>query len=179
MANISIYVPDQEPVAFDLTGIEQVTLGRGDECDIVLDHVSLSGSHATIQNVDGTLQLTDLGSTNGTFVNGEQITEAVVIGDGTQIMFGSVEAVLSEAGAEEAGAASGGLGSSSGGGSGYGAHVAELSDVSNRPDNFKNLSPIEKVVKKDVFAQVAIFIGILAILAAIAVIGVATTMSAS
>lgn len=184
MATISIYVPDQEPVAFDLAGIESLTVGRGPECDIVLDHVSLSGTHAVIQDIDGSLFINDAGSTNGTYVNGGQITEdPVAIGHGSQIMFGSVEAVIAEEGQEmaETGGeeASGGFGSGSGGGSGYGAHAAELSDVSNRPGNFKNLSPIEKVVKKDTFAMVAILIGVVALLAALAVIGVATTMSAA
>lgn len=181
MATISIYVPDQEPVAYDLDGYEQLTIGKDPESDIVLDHHSVSGAHALIQNIDGSLFVSDAGSTNGTFVNGNQITEAVVLGNGSQVSFGNVESVISDgeqAGEEEGEEAeSGGFGASSGG-SGYGAHAAELSDVSNKPEGFSNLSPIEKVVKKDAMAMVAMLLGVLAIIAAIAVIGISTTMSA-
>ena len=182
MANITIYVPDQEPVAYDLDGYDQLTIGRGEDADIILDHDSLSGSHAVLQNIDGSLFVSDLGSTNGTYVNGEQITDAVVVGEGSQITFGSVESVISNGEA----AADGGTGEDAGGkdfatstgGSGYGAHAAELSDVSNKPDGFSNLSPIEKVEKKDTMATIAVLLGVVAILAAIAVVGIATTMSA-
>ncbi|MEM9016155.1 MAG: FHA domain-containing protein, partial [Verrucomicrobiota bacterium] len=103
MASITLYVPEQEPLELALDGYEQITIGRGPDNDVVLDHVSMSGSHAVIQNLEGTFQVNDLGSTNGTFVNGDQITEAV-LSHGTRIMFGNVDAVFSD----EASAAAGG-----------------------------------------------------------------------
>lgn len=175
MASITIYVPDEEPIAYELDAVEQLSIGRGPDNDVVLDHVSLSGSHASIQNLGGTFQLNDLGSTNGTYVNGDQITEEV-LGNGARIQFGSVEAVFADeasAGAEAGGDVGDGSASS-----GYGSHHAELAEVSNRPSGFTNLSPIEKVEKKDVLSLVAVLLGVLAILAAIAVAGIATTMSA-
>jgi len=178
MATITIYVPDQEPVAYDLDGYEQLTVGRSEGADIILNHDSLSGSHAVLQNTDGSLSVSDLGSTNGTYVNGEQITEAVAVGEGSQITFGNVEAVISGGEAVVDESAGGSDFTASAGGSGYGAHAAELSDVSNQPDGFSNLSPIEKVEKKDTLATIAVLLGVVAILAAIAVAGIATTMSA-
>lgn len=95
MATITIYVPDQEPIELALDGYEQVSIGRGPDNDIVLDHVSISGSHAVIHNFGGTFQVEDLGSTNGTFLNGKAISEAV-LGNGARINLGAVEAVFQD-----------------------------------------------------------------------------------
>ncbi len=164
MATITIYVPDQEPIELSLDGYEQVSIGRGPDNDIVLDHVSMSGSHAVIHNQGGAFHLQDLGSTNGTYVDGAAISEAA-LANGSRVQFGAVEAVFQdEAGAGQAfGSSSGGSGYSSG-------HAAELAEVSNRPSGFANLSPIEKVVKKDGLGQVATLLGVVAILAAIALV---------
>lgn len=173
MATITIYVPDQEPLELALDGYEQVSIGRGPDNDIVLDHVSLSGSHAVIHNVGGAFQVQDLGSTNGTFVNGGQISESG-LANGYRIQFGAVEAVFQDE--TEAGADFG----ASAGGSGYtSGHVAEIAQNSARPADFKNLSPIEKVVKKNVVGQIALFAGVVAILAVIAVVALSAMMKAS
>lgn len=165
MATITIYVPDQEPFELALDGYEQVTIGRGPDNDIVLDHVSISGSHAIIYNIGGTFQVQDLGSTNGTFLNGEAITEGV-LSQGSRVNFGSVEAVFQDDSQAE-GASFG----SSSGGSGYASgHVAEIAEVSNRPAGFSDLSPVTKVAKKNTLGQVAMFLGVLAILAVIALV---------
>ena len=178
MASITIQIPDQEALEYDLDAIEQLTIGRGPDNDVVLEHVSMSGSHAQIQNLGGTFQLNDLGSTNGTFVNGAQIEE-VVLESGAQIQFGSVDAVFvdgeipaetgGDAAAEDAGAAE----------DAYEGFGVEMAEVSNRPDNFKDLSPIEKVEKKSALGQIAILIGVVGILAAIAWIAISTTMQAA
>lgn len=181
MANITIYVPDQEALEIDLDGYEQVSVGRSPDNDVVIDHVSMSGTHAIIQNLGGTFQLNDQGSTNGTFVNQQPVAE-VVLSHGDAVMFGSVEAAFTaedteETAAEESAATGEPAAASEGGG--YGVHHAEIAEVSNRPDGFKNLSPIEKVEKKDVVGQIAILVGVVAVLAAIAVAAVAFTMTAS
>ena len=174
MATITIYVPDQEPFELALDGYEQVSIGRGPDNDIVLDHVSMSGSHAIIYNIGGTFQVQDLGSTNGTFLNGEAISEGV-LSHGSRVNFGSVEAVFQDENAAEGES----FGTSSGG-SGYASgHIAEIAEVSNRPADFGDLSPIEKVVKKNTLGQVAVAVGVIAILAAIAVIVLATMMEAA
>ena len=175
MATITIYVPDQEPLELMLDGYEQVSIGRGPDNDIVLDHVSMSGSHAIIYNTGGTYQVQDLGSTNGTFLNGDAISEGVH-SNGYRISFGSVGAVFqddSQADASEAFA-------SSSGGSGYASgHIADIAEVSNRPVDFRDLSPIEKVVKKNTFGQIAMILGVLAILAAIALVVLSVMMEAA
>lgn len=52
---------------------DRSTLGRRPYNDIVLDHLAVSGEHAMIQIADGQAVLEDLGSTNGTFVNGRAV----------------------------------------------------------------------------------------------------------
>ncbi len=178
MASITLNVPDQEALEFDLDAVEQLTFGRGPDNDVVVEHGSMSGSHAIIQNLGGTFQLTDLDSTNGTFVNGGPVTEAT-LNSGDQIQFGSVEAVFvdGEAAAEAPAAEESAV--SEDDGSGYAVHAVEIAEVSNRPVDFKDLSPIEKVEKKNTLSQIAMLVGVVAILAAIALIAISFTMQAA
>ena len=52
---------------------ENMTMGRADENDIVIDNLAVSGYHARIDKVGNAYILTDLQSTNGTFVNDKKI----------------------------------------------------------------------------------------------------------
>jgi pSer/pThr/pTyr-binding forkhead associated (FHA) protein len=54
---------------------ELTVIGRASECDISLAAAHLSRRHAQIQVVEGGLLVKDLGSANGTFINGQRITE--------------------------------------------------------------------------------------------------------
>lgn len=49
------------------------TLGRRPYNDIVLDHLAVSGEHAVVDLSDDSIHIEDLGSTNGTFVNGRPV----------------------------------------------------------------------------------------------------------
>lgn len=53
-------------------------VGRANDCDVVLAAAHLSRRHAQLTVKDGLLYVKDLGSANGTFVNGNQVTEARV-----------------------------------------------------------------------------------------------------
>ena len=53
---------------------ETITIGRKDSNDIVIDNLAVSGMHARVDSVSATFILTDLESTNGTFVNGALIS---------------------------------------------------------------------------------------------------------
>lgn len=64
------------------------TVGRSPENTIVLDASDVSRRHARFDLVNGRLRLQDLGSTNGTRVNGDPIRIADV-GDGDDILIGS------------------------------------------------------------------------------------------
>jgi pSer/pThr/pTyr-binding forkhead associated (FHA) protein len=61
-------------IAKDLT-----LVGRREECDLRLSHKSISKLHCIIVKTDGLLFLRDLGSTNGTRVNGERVRRAALL----------------------------------------------------------------------------------------------------
>jgi two-component system, cell cycle response regulator len=67
----------------------EMVIGRSADADIPLDDEGVSRRHAKIvARGDGTLQLVDLNSTNGTFSNGERV-EAQALHDGDKIQIGS------------------------------------------------------------------------------------------
>lgn len=61
---------------FDLQENKSLTIGRNDSNDVVIENLGVSGRHAKIDQVEGGLLLTDLKSTNGTFVNEELVSSA-------------------------------------------------------------------------------------------------------
>ncbi len=70
-------------------------LGRREGNDFTIDDPSVSGSHCEVILSDGTARLRDLGSTNGTFINGVQVSEVTLEAD-QHIQLGNVT-VLFEA----------------------------------------------------------------------------------
>jgi pSer/pThr/pTyr-binding forkhead associated (FHA) protein len=60
--------------------IKELTLvGRKEDCDLCLEHKSVSKIHCVLVKTDGMLLLRDLGSTNGTRVNGTRVRRAVLL----------------------------------------------------------------------------------------------------
>jgi pSer/pThr/pTyr-binding forkhead associated (FHA) protein len=68
-------VPLEGGQPFDITK-ELVIVGRKEGCDLRLDHKSVSKMHCVLVKTDGMLFLRDLGSTNGTRVNGTRVRRA-------------------------------------------------------------------------------------------------------
>lgn len=60
----------------DLSQLTSVVIGRDPESFLPLNHPTVSFRHAMISKQDGNLVIRDLGSTNGTFVNGQRISQA-------------------------------------------------------------------------------------------------------
>jgi pSer/pThr/pTyr-binding forkhead associated (FHA) protein len=71
----------------DLHG-SPLLLGRAQEADLVLDDDYVSGRHARLFPQGTRWFLEDLGSTNGTYVAGSQLTRTVAIDPGTSIRIG-------------------------------------------------------------------------------------------
>jgi hypothetical protein len=65
-------------------GDGRTTIGRHPHNDIVIAHQAVSAHHAAITCSGGAATLEDLGSSNGTFVNGERIKQAV-LADGDRV----------------------------------------------------------------------------------------------
>jgi ABC-type multidrug transport system ATPase subunit/pSer/pThr/pTyr-binding forkhead associated (FHA) protein len=91
-----------QAVAKALAGLDRplVHVGRAPENDLVLAHPTVSQRHARLQRQsDGSLLVVDLGSTNGTFVDGERVgSRGVVARPGQRIAIGGVQLVLGEGG---------------------------------------------------------------------------------
>jgi len=79
-----------ESVSHDLVE-ETYTIGRAPENSIRLEDTSVSGRHAELVVVAENCYLKDLGSTNGTVVNGQPVTETQLRA-GDRVRFGKVEA---------------------------------------------------------------------------------------
>jgi len=71
-----------------------VVIGRDSGCDLVLTSAGVSRRHASIRARDGGLELVDLGSSNGTWLNDERLTDVASIGDGDRIRVADVELTL-------------------------------------------------------------------------------------
>jgi pSer/pThr/pTyr-binding forkhead associated (FHA) protein len=71
-----------------------VNIGRGDYNDIVIGDPSVSTMHAKLQRREAIWILTDLGSTNGTFVEGEPLSGEMPLSPGTILRFGDVIALF-------------------------------------------------------------------------------------
>jgi hypothetical protein len=63
-------------------------IGRAEESDVHLADPSVSRAHAVVETAGPEPTVRDLGSTNGTFVNGERI-EAKTLHDGDELRFGN------------------------------------------------------------------------------------------
>ena len=64
---------------------DAITLGRGEECDIVLPDRQVSRVHARVSRADDGFYVEDLGSKNGTYVNGMPVRDRVKLQDGDEI----------------------------------------------------------------------------------------------
>jgi hypothetical protein len=75
----------------------RAVIGRAGGCDVRLAHDDVSRRHAVLWREAGSAWIADLGSSNGTFVNGKRLTEPVVLGEGERVAFGSSEFVVRHA----------------------------------------------------------------------------------
>ena len=69
------------------TGGQTQRIGRVPGNDIVIPHLSVSRQHAELRTMPGGYRIVDLGSHNGTFVNEQRVTEAV-LAEGDTVGFG-------------------------------------------------------------------------------------------
>src|SRR5216110_925215 len=73
---------------FPLRPHREIVIGRSSDLDMVLVEDMVSRKHAKIMTEERTVSIQDLGSTNGTFVNGEKVRK-VELKDGDRILIGT------------------------------------------------------------------------------------------
>jgi predicted component of type VI protein secretion system len=157
MPTLKVTLPDGTDIAHELTE-DVITVGRVPDNALQIDDISVSSHHATLTLSEGEYTLRDIGSTNGTRLNGKDLvpdTDHKLAG-GEKITFGKVVAVYASDSA--------------------GGHALPLPEVdegaivpaseSVRPADFANASPFQtKKKKKDPTGVAIVAFSIVAILA--------------
>ena len=154
MPKLAIRSESGEKTSHDLVD-ESMTIGRSPENSICLDDISVSSRHAELTMVGDLCHLKDLGSTNGTLVNGEPIIIAVQLRAGDRVRFGKVEGYYE---IEVAGDAQ---------------PLPRVEEAEARPVDFANASPFLNRTKEKDRTRTAVFAA-----AAIAVLAFIGTMIA-
>jgi len=169
MPKLTVSLPDAPERTHELTA-ETITVGRVEENTLQIEDISVSSRHATLTLVDGDYVLRDIGSTNGTRLNGKQIDPDTdhALKDGDAILFGKIDAA-------------------------YQSEVAANTEsrplptedepsmvpasASVKPADFANASPFQtKAKKKDPAGKAIIAFAVLAILAFLASVATVLTL---
>ena len=82
-----LHPPGGSPRVVALAG-HGVVLGRGPNADVFVEDVYVSDEHAEVLSDDGSWSIRDLGSTNGTFLNGAKVTRPTPLAVGDQVRVG-------------------------------------------------------------------------------------------
>jgi pSer/pThr/pTyr-binding forkhead associated (FHA) protein len=78
MAKVQLYFAGELLREYVLDYGSELKVGRGSDCDIVIDSTAISRHHCTLRRVESHWTVVDEGSSNGSFVNGERITAHVL-----------------------------------------------------------------------------------------------------
>jgi pSer/pThr/pTyr-binding forkhead associated (FHA) protein len=94
--------PDEaDALTFRILAGSIKTIGRATRADFILDRPMVSRLHCRLTaTTSGQLEVEDLDSTNGTFVNGCRVIRRAALGDGDRLRVGRVELVASKLGRE-------------------------------------------------------------------------------
>src|SRR5258708_420746 len=80
MPTLEILTGENKGRSYELAG-DQLVIGREPYCDIVLPSRSVSRQHARIERRPDGFYIEDLGSLNGTYVNGHRVSERTKLND--------------------------------------------------------------------------------------------------
>lgn len=89
---LRVQVPNQTERALELTKT-RITIGRSRSNQVVLEHASVSSTHAELHQIDERIVLVDSGSRNGSWVNDRWVQRGEIVA-GDEIRFGEVRVVL-------------------------------------------------------------------------------------
>ena len=136
MPKLVISLPDAGEVIHELTDTT-LTVGRTDGNNVQIEDASVSTHHAELSETEGGYVLTDLGSTNGTFVNGEPLEGSRTLHGGDRVRFGKVDAIYEVPGESPAQPMPEGQ-----------SNTAAPARSSQRPGDFGNASPFQRKKSK-------------------------------
>jgi pSer/pThr/pTyr-binding forkhead associated (FHA) protein len=89
----TIRLNDKMVKQFSIDNGERKIIGRGGDADVILDNTAISREHTAISLKNDTYYLEDLGSLNGTMVNGRKIDTLVQLFEGDAIGIGKFQLV--------------------------------------------------------------------------------------
>ena len=84
---------DPVPAEYSLMK-DEISIGRGEDNDVVIPHASVSRQHARLMRRDGGFELMDLNSTNGSYVDDRQIHGSALVSAGSRLRLGDIQFVL-------------------------------------------------------------------------------------
>ncbi|NOZ12562.1 MAG: FHA domain-containing protein [Acidobacteria bacterium] len=90
---IVFYVGEKKERELELTGGKMV-IGRGTDCNLIINDPMVSSRHLTIFEQEGKPYVQDENSVNGTFLNGEPLSSAVLLGNKSEISFCNYKIVV-------------------------------------------------------------------------------------
>ncbi len=88
-AYLLVHTENGAPVQFDLGGA-LISIGRASDNDVIVDDPLVSRHHCQLKLQHGAYSFADLGSRNGSFVNGQPVSE-VALGPGDRIEVGDTD----------------------------------------------------------------------------------------
>jgi hypothetical protein len=86
--------PEGLRLPLELVRDRPLTLGRGAHCDVVVRHDTVSRRHAELRRDGGACYISDLGSSNGTWIDGRRVDGPERVRRGDQILLGGCLVVV-------------------------------------------------------------------------------------
>jgi hypothetical protein len=96
VADHQAWMPPPQRLMLPRQADRRLSIGRAPSCDFTVPDISVSRWHAKLHKDDEQWVLTDLGSTNGTRLNGWRVTSPVPVRPGDHITFGNAVFVLTD-----------------------------------------------------------------------------------
>src|SRR5437870_4931121 len=89
MPHVTLAIVEGQEAGREFSVTQTTVIGRDPGADLVIPDSNVSLKHASLVLVDGGIAVEDLGSTNGTFVNDQQVTESHKLQPGDRIRLGT------------------------------------------------------------------------------------------
>lgn len=93
--NIFIYEGNRSTRRLDYNLMSSMIVGRSSMCDLAIDDSQMSRQHFVVEDVETGLAVTDLGTTNGTNINGVPIMSRTFLNSGDKITAGTTTITIS------------------------------------------------------------------------------------